>query len=358
MKITSIDGDKKKLKIKMSMWCDKYRPKTLDQLDLNRDHAKHLKRLTQRGEMPHLSLFGQSGVGKKTLANAIIYELYGPKIEKQRLIHKQFSTSAKKKFHTSVARSAHHLEVNPSDATIHDRFVVQELIKSVATERTIDDKLPFKVVIITEADRLTREAQQCLRRTMEKYASSCRVILIGETSSRVIPSLISRCLSLRIAAPSHSEIKSILMKIAEKENKELSHDLAEEIAIASGRNMRRAIIIFERSVTLSETCMVEPSWLLCIQSIADDMINTQSVRQIGIIRNKFYELCVHLIPPELIMRELVKKLLPLCEHRSQQSLVQLAADFEHKMHLGSKTVIHFEAFVANFMTAVCCKLNV
>jgi replication factor C subunit 3/5 len=60
-------------------------------------------------------------------------------------------------------------------------------------------------VIINEADSLTRDAQAALRRTMEKYTPNMRLILCANSTSRLIPPIKSRCLLIRVAAPSDDE---------------------------------------------------------------------------------------------------------------------------------------------------------
>lgn len=62
------------------------------------------------------------------------------------------------------------------------------------------------VVVINEADSLSRDAQAALRRTMEKYMSNMRIILCANSTSRLIAPIKSRCLLMRVAAPSEDEV--------------------------------------------------------------------------------------------------------------------------------------------------------
>ena len=120
--------------------------------------------------------------------------------------------------------SNYHIELNPGDAEIYDRHVVQDVIKEMAANRSlntgggmlggaaIDDAskkkkaVEYKVVVLVEVDKLTRQAQAALRRTMEKYSSTCRLILCCNNQSKVIEPVRSRCLGIRIAAPSHDDV--------------------------------------------------------------------------------------------------------------------------------------------------------
>jgi len=92
-------------------------------------------------------------------------------------------------------------------------------------------------------DRLTKDAQHALRRTMEKHMATCRVILVTNSTSKVIPAIRSRCLAVRVPAPSHQDITTVITSVAKKEGCSLPTQLASRIAEKSGRNLRRAILM-------------------------------------------------------------------------------------------------------------------
>lgn len=65
---------------------------------------------------------------------------------------------------------------------------------------------PFLVVLLTEVDKLTKDAQHALRRTMEKYMATCRLILCCNSTSKIIGPIQSRCLAVRVPAPSIEDV--------------------------------------------------------------------------------------------------------------------------------------------------------
>jgi replication factor C subunit 3/5 len=66
-------------------------------------------------------------------------------------------------------------------------------------------------------------------------------------------------------------------------------------------------------------------------------------------RGKVYELLTNCIPPDVIMRAIVRSLLRRVDDELRHEVVHWAAYYEHRMRLGSKPVFHIEAFLAKFM---------
>ena len=152
------------------------------------------------GDCPHVLFYGPSGAGKKTLVLALLREIYGPGVERIKVEAKQWKIdvgSRKVEVDLTLLSSNHHVEMNPSDVGIKDRYIVQEVIKEMARARPIgvDGAKGYKgkrarplprcrpaaaltstrrraVLVLNEVDKLSKEAQHALRRTMEKYSGA------------------------------------------------------------------------------------------------------------------------------------------------------------------------------------------
>ncbi|XP_006628231.2 replication factor C subunit 3 [Lepisosteus oculatus] len=340
----------------MSLWVDKYRPTSLSKLDFHKDQANMFKNLVQGGDFPHLMVYGPSGAGKKTRIMCLLRELYGAGVEKLRIEHQCITAPSKKKIEINTIASNYHLEVNPSDAGNSDRVVVQELIKTVAQSQQIQTSTQreFKVVLLTEVDRLTKDAQHALRRTMEKYMATCRLILCCNSTSKVIAPIRSRCLAVRVPLPSVEEVCSVLTSVCRKEGLILPGELAKQIAEKSGRNLRKALLMCEACRVQQYPFSVdqeipETDWEVYLRETANAIVSLQSPQRLFEVRARLYELLTHCIPPEIIIKGLVSELLSNCDGHLKADVAQMAAYYEHRLQLGNKAIYHLEAFVAKFM---------
>lgn len=236
------------------LWVDKYRPAELKDLDFHEAVTKRLRNLAASPDLPHLLVYGPPGAGKKTRILALLRELYGDGALKVRLEHKSFKVPNRStKVEITTVASNYHIEMNPSDVgATNDRLVVQEVLKEIAQYHLADSNAqrPFKVVLLMEVDRLSKNAQHALRRTMEKYTATCRLVLCCNNPSKVIDPLRSRCLGVRVGAPTLEEVEHVLQGVCLKEGLAYCAPLGRDIAVKSERNLRRAILMLE-------TCRVQ-----------------------------------------------------------------------------------------------------
>ncbi|KAI9363825.1 DNA clamp loader [Pilaira anomala] len=348
----------------MSLWADKYKPKSLDQLSYHKDLSNHLKKLANSDNFPHMLFYGPSGAGKKTRITAVLREIYGPSVDKLKVDQRQFISTSNRKMLFTVVSSNFHIELNPSDLGMYDRVIIQDVIKGIAQSQQIDPnaKHQFKVVIIDQADELTREAQAALRRTMEKYTSTMRLVLCCNSLSKIIAPVRSRCLLMRVGRPDVPEVVRVLQDIASKEGFQLPETLATGIAEHAERNLRAALLSLESTAVKHTdlTSITQPEsldWEMAIAKVAKLILEEQTPARLLMVRSHLYDIITKCIQSSVIIKRLTFFLIDKMDEPMKLKVIERAAFHEHRLRLGAKDIFHLEAFVANVMSMYKKYLN-
>jgi len=195
-------------------WTEKYRPRKLREVTGHSAVVERLEGYAKSKNMPHLLFAGGAGIGKTTCALALATELYGDDYRQS------------------------FLEMNASDERGID--AVRTKIKDFARTIPMAD-VPFKIIFLDEADALTPDAQNALRRTMERYSSITRFILSANYSSRIIEPIQSRCSVFRFTPLGDGDIKKIIAHIAEKEKLKVDAKAVDAVVYVSEGDARKAI---------------------------------------------------------------------------------------------------------------------
>ena len=196
---------------------------------------------------------------------------------------------------------------------------------------------------------------------METYMPYCRIIANCESLSKVIQPLRSRCLQVRVPAPSTQEVVDVLNGISKREGFNLPRPLSQSIANFSKRNLRRAIMMLQtaklKNENLSEKTFVPaPEYETYTREIAKAVLQEQSPKQLRTIRTKLYELLTKGITADMIFGILAREFLRKGDKASaalpeqiKPEVLKFAVMFEHRCKEGSKAIFHLEAFLARVM---------
>jgi replication factor C small subunit len=207
------------------MWAEKYRPKSVNGMMNQKEIVERLKSFVKNRNVPHCIFAGPPGTGKTTGALCLARDLYG-----------------------EVYRE-HLMELNASDE--RGINVVRETVKTFARIKSIGE-IPFKILILDEADNMTGDAQQALRRTMERFTETCRFVLIANYSGKIIEPIQSRCAPFRFTYLSREDQDSYLHHIAGLEKVKLLDKGLEAIFEVSGGDLRRAINTLQAAASLGK----------------------------------------------------------------------------------------------------------
>ncbi|MEM1577543.1 MAG: replication factor C small subunit [Candidatus Pacearchaeota archaeon] len=207
------------------VWAEKYRPKDFDEIVGQEEIVKRAKAFVEQRNMPHLLFAGPAGTGKTTLALVIVKKLFGKNWREN------------------------YLELNASDE--RGINVIREKVKEFARTKSIGD-VPFKIIFLDEADALTREAQQALRRTMENFTATCRFILSCNYSTKIIEPIQSRTSIFRFKALTKDDIEKVLERIAKNEKLKLDKDAINAIYEISEGDCRKAINLLQASASVDK----------------------------------------------------------------------------------------------------------
>ncbi|KAL4430093.1 hypothetical protein ABPG74_013540 [Tetrahymena malaccensis] len=197
------------------IWLEKYRPRTLDEVQGNEDALIKLRTIAEEGNVPNMILVGPPGIGKTSSVLCLA----------RTLLADVFDSCA--------------LEMNASDERGID--VVREKIKSFAQKKVNLKPGLHKIIILDEADSLTEGAQQALRMIISDFADTTRFVLSCNDSSKLIDAIQSRCAILRFTKLTDEQVLRRLEEIVEKENINIDKGGKEALLFTCEGDMRQAI---------------------------------------------------------------------------------------------------------------------
>lgn len=311
------------------IWTEKYRPKTFEELVGQQEIIKRIRSLVQSLNIPHLLFAGPAGIGKSTLALIIVKQLF------------------------NETWRENYLELNASDERGID--VVRQKVKDFARTKALG-KVPFKVIFLDEADALTKEAQQALRRTMENYTNTCRFIMSCNYSSRIIDPIQSRCVIFRFKLLEKKDISSVIKKIAQNENLNLAEDVFDTLYESAEGDCRRAINLLQATASISPNVNAEILNIMVAKAKPTDIKIVLDYALAGDFMKSREKLLDVMLKESVsgtdIIKAIQKEIWNLqIEPEIKVKLTEKTGEAEFRMTEGSDEFVQLQALLASFVLA-------
>lgn len=205
----------------MDVYTEKFRPKTLSDIKGQPENLKIFNHFLKTKNIPNLLLYGPKGCGKTSSILAFCKDLYGP----------------------NYKRSV--IELNAS----HDRGInaVRDKIKLLARLKN-DTGVPYKMIILDEADSMTKDAMFALRMIMEDYSATTKFCLICNYPYKILSPIISRCVSMYFHPIKPDVLYSALTDISHIESQELK-----QIITQSNGDFRKCLLLYQYGLNSEDT---------------------------------------------------------------------------------------------------------
>lgn len=334
------------------LWTEKYRPLTLDNLIEMEDKKSQLKGFIEKKNLPHLMLVGPPGSGRTSTVLSLLHDLFSDQFnfnveEINATDSKDYIMKYKPKWF-NIAQQEYNRQESGTPGLI---FIIKSLFRNFPMLRTFSD-IPFRVLIIKDADNLTKEIQQALRRTLERSSRTCRFILICENLSKIIAPIRSRFVIMRFNPLEAPQVSAILRYILSQERIDIQPDALSAIIFLGRGNMIRTITMLQAVAAIFEGKSISSDSVhqvvhqlvdLKVKQVIDFALNKRFLDAREKLREIFLQF--GLTGPQIYdrIRELLSKY-PIPE-AWKVAIFDLMGDYELRMKKGYNEEIHLSAFL-------------
>jgi replication factor C small subunit len=312
-----------------TIWTEKYRPKTFDDLKGQEEIVNKLRAFVKQQNLPHLLFAGPAGVGKSTLALVIARSFFGENYREN------------------------FLEMNASDERGID--VVRVKVKDFARTKAIGN-VPFKIIFLDECDALTKEAQQALRRTMENHTSTCRFVLAANYSSKIIDPIQSRCAVFRFKPLAKEHALGHINHIAANESLKMTEEAKEALVTVAEGDLRRVTNILQSCAAVAKN--ITPETVYSLASVAEptevkEVLLTALKGDFIKAREKLLDIMLKYGLSGLdAIKQIQSEIWNLeIDGRKKVSLIDKCGEIEFRLVEGADEFVQLEALLAQFVLA-------
>jgi len=301
-----------------SIWVEKYRPQTIDDVILPEKIKNKFKEYVEKETLPNIGLFGGPGIGKTSLVTAIKNDL-----------------------------DTETLWLNGSKENNVDTFRFK--VSNFASKISSHSK--FRLIVIDECGYITQNAQALLRGDIEAFYETSRFIFTENYPEKIIPPLLQRLEVYNFDEIYQNHKKELAKQIYERlvfilENESIKFDKKDvaEIVKTFFPSIREMIIFVQKNVfngelKLSQAQMIENDYFIKIFK--------------EVKKHDFYavkELVDNIINPEGFYSFMWKNLEKIIDEKDLAKTIILLADYYEQHTKAKNKHIPIMAFLTRLMS--------
>ena len=305
------------------MWVEKYRPKKMTELVNQKEVVGSINSmLKKQSELPHLLFSGSAGVGKTTAALCLSSEI----------LREHWRTYT--------------LELNASDE--RGINMVRERVKKFSRFAGLDTEIPFKIIILDEADEMTSDAQTALRRIIEDTSKICRFILIANNLSKIIAPIQSRCVVFKFTRISDKDIISQLKFIAKQEKIKTDEKGLQTICDHTSGDLRHAINILQAAASSGDVTESIVKSVVGLTKTKDvqDVLKLALDGKISDSRDKMIELIKVYGMSESDFLKYINQAVFNSKTNNLEGVLETIAKYDYRILVGANPEIQLSALLA------------
>ena len=304
------------------LWVEKYRPKDVVSCILPKELKSMFTDFVSNNDIPNLILSGQPGVGKTTIAKAMLEEM-----------------------------GATYMMINGSDESGID--VLRTKIKNFASTVSLEGGRKF--LIIDEADYLNPQSTQpALRGVIEEFHNNCGFILTCNYKNRIIPALHSRCKPIEFIIPKKQkpqlakEFNERLISILEAEGITFEQKAIAEVINKHFPDWRR---IIQEVQAYSHSGSVDAGILVDLErKNIKELLPLLKRKELSNVRRWIVDNMDN--DPDRLFRNIYDIMFDSCELNSIPNLVVLLGEYQYKSAIVADQEINMFAFLTEIMVQV------
>jgi DNA polymerase III delta prime subunit len=301
-------------------WIEKYRPTSLSEVR-GQDNAIMLFREMLSANRPlHFLFYGPSGTGKTSAVTSFCNELYGENNTDQYI-----------------------LSINAS----YDRGIdmvrnkIKPFCKRSTTPFTRNGHIvDYKFVILDEADTLTKDAQNALRRCIEIYSYNTRFCFLCNYVCHIITPILSRCSVCHFRPVFKPIAMQFLTSVCEQEGVQCEPNDLAMVYDKNNGDLRACLTTLQSMCNMLHGPITTGALRDYLQIMPDTVWH-------GITTFKQHKQCVHLATEwyedgyslRAILLSLVEWSLNNCTDKQVYALAQLTSRIEKQMFVCSSPLL-------------------